>query len=112
MLHVVCKQCKAWTVTEDYASPNMALSCSCCTLDHDHAAAANACPGSHPPCTDTACVFHQLEEGHPLLGGVPAGHCWTGFDLAARPEGCTVCRPVSIETMRGSTKITMASGRR
>jgi hypothetical protein len=108
MFHVACKQCRAWTVTEDSSSPDAALTCSCCPEQHDHAAAANACPGSHPPCPDTeSCVFHGLEEGHPRTGdGALAGHCWTGY--GTKPDGCTVCRPVAITGLRGSTTLRMA----
>ena len=103
MLHISCKGCHAWTVTEDVRAPNAALTCPCCPLDHDHDAAANACPGSHPPCPDgDTCVYSAAEGGHP-----PGGHCWTGY--GTKPDGCTVCRPIVITGLPGSTRLRMAS---
>jgi hypothetical protein len=101
-----------------------AIQCGCCPADHDHAAAANACPGGHEDagcpvpgnCTlwkgATADAAHPLYEGgHPLLGpyhrladGIPpcpGGHCHKDV------PGCTVCRPLIITVMPGTT-ITMA----
>lgn len=88
---------------------------SCCQEDHDHAAAADACPGGHD---DAACpepdscrmwqgaiadAFHPASDGsHPLYEGkkpppCPGGHCHKDVD------GCTVCRPLVITVLPGTT---------
>lgn len=92
----------------------------CCQADHDHAAAANACPGGHE---DAACpepkkckvwagaiadARHPLFEpgSHPLFSGAaipdcPGGHCHKDI------PGCTVCRPLHVVMLPG-TQIVMA----
>lgn len=83
----------------------------CCHLDHDHAAAANACTGSHAgqPCPHPehecrawadmiAGQLHPLYKG-PSPGPCPGGHCAKGTD------GCTVCRPLIITAMPGTTVV-------
>lgn len=115
------------------ANPDANVTCdpasthpNCCHEDHDHAAAANACPGGHQdaPCPEppgqcktwrgaVADAFHPLYEGgHPLLGGhaagdpvppCPGGHCHK------QVSGCTVCRPLIITAPSGGlTSITTA----
>lgn len=100
------------------------VSCSCCPEDHDHGAAANACPGNHE---STACpeppggcrvwkgavadAHHPLYEGgHPLLPGhqrgEPVPHCPGGHCHKDIPD-CGVCRPLVVTVMPG-TQITMA----
>lgn len=93
----------------------------CCHEQHDHAAAANACPGGHEdaPCPEPAgrCrvwkgaiadALHPLfSGGHPLFSGTapppcPGGHCHK------QVSGCTVCRPLVITMMPGSAEITLA----
>jgi hypothetical protein len=37
MLHVQCKSCKDWAVTENMGDPDSALECDCCNEDHSHA---------------------------------------------------------------------------
>lgn len=49
------------------------VQCGCCKQDHHHGAAANACAGRH------------------------AGDCGPGTD------GCTVCRPLIITMLPGTT---------
>lgn len=60
-----------------FANPDAMVTCPaggpCCQQDHDHAAAANACPGGHD--------------------------CGLGVD------GCTVCRPLTITVVPGSTQV-------
>jgi hypothetical protein len=94
----------------------------CCSQDHDHAAAANACPGGHDgaACPEAAgkCrvwrgaimdAFHPgYEPGtHPLFEGkdippCPGGHCHPDI-----PD-CTVCRPLIITMLPGSAEVTLA----
>lgn len=108
-----------------HANPDAALICApgsgCCPESHDHAAAANACPGNH---ADTACpeeagkcgvwrgavadAHHPLFEpgSHPLFSGstvpdCPGGHCHKDI-----PD-CGVCRPLVITVLPG-TQIAMA----
>ena len=100
------------------------LSCSCCPVDHDHGAAANACPGDHAgaACPDAAdcriwkgAIADAFSPGytgdHPLMAGhdpgdpvpdCPGGHCHKDV------PGCTVCRPMVITLLPGSTEITLA----
>jgi hypothetical protein len=114
MLLVECKGCGAVAATNDHANPDRVINCGCCPIDHDHAAAANACPGGHDgqPCPHdagacpmwkgvqaaVASAGHTPEKvaqtlGVPvevLQGDCPGGHCAKGVD------GCTVCRPLTI----------------
>lgn len=89
----------------------------CCQENHDHGTAANACPGGHD---DAACpedpgrcrvwrgaiadAFHpEFNPGsHPLFSGeevppCPGGHCHKDV------PGCTVCRPLVITILPGTT---------
>lgn len=91
----------------------------CCAEEHDHAAAANACPGGHD---DVACpepagqcavwrgaiadAHHPLFEAgsHPLFHGksvpdCPGGHCHQDI------KDCTVCRPLVITMLPGSATV-------
>jgi hypothetical protein len=107
----------------------------CCQEDHgglSHGAWANQCPGQHAgqPCPtpetcpvwgpmveavanlDPANPFHhqavtQLEAqyGQPVTGPCPGGHCAQGV------KGCQVCRPITVQLLRGSTAIRPAPGR-
>jgi hypothetical protein len=94
----------------------------CCQVDHDHGAAANACPGTHDDaaCPElpgrckvwqgaTADAHHPLFEPgtHPLFSGAtvpdcPGGHCHKDV------KGCTVCRPLIITMLPGSAEVTLA----
>jgi hypothetical protein len=90
----------------------------CCHQDHDHAAAANACSGAHDdePCPEpgscrtwqgaTADAHHPLFEPgtHPLFSGATVPDC-PGAHCAKGVRNCTVCRPLIITVMRGSTVI-------
>lgn len=72
IVHIIeCNQCGARAMTQEGKTVHETLVCKCCTEDHDHAEAANACPGAYG-------------VGH---NGTP---CGVGV------EGCTVCRPVTI----------------
>ena len=87
-------------------------SADCCQEDHDHAAAANACPGGHDDsCPEpagacgtwknaTANTRHPSYDGDPP-GDCPGGHCHKDI------KDCTVCRPLIITMMPGTT-VTMA----
>lgn len=66
-LRVTCLGCGTAGFTFDNLHPGQAVACGCCPLDHDHDAAAAACPRTH------------------------GGDCGVGV------AGCTVCRPVAIE---------------
>jgi hypothetical protein len=55
----------------DGVDPHTLTWCDCCTQDHHHGQAAEACS----------------PEAH---GGQP---CWNPPETA-KPDGCTVCRPV------------------
>lgn len=108
-----------------HANIDANLVCSCCPQDHDHAAAANSCPGGHSdPCPEprtcrtwrgvTADLRHPDEatrrvaaealgvSGETGPGDCPGGHCHK--DL----PGCTVCRPLVITMVPGSADITPA----
>jgi hypothetical protein len=103
----------------------------CCPINHDHAAAANACPGGHGACPEPAdCRLHAgikaqhvalraalAEDGHDDLAAAvpepgsaelphdcPGGHCHK--DL---PD-CTGCRPLIITAMPGSATIRPVTG--
>jgi len=100
------------------ANPDAAVACppdsDCCHENHDHAAAANACPGNHADaeCPEpkncrvwkgaTADAKHPLfvAGSHPLFkgsdpGDCPGGHCHKDV------QGCTVCRPLIITAPSG-----------
>ena len=105
-----------------HANIDAALICppgsDCCPIDHDHGAAANACPGQHDdaPCPEPAgeCAtwngaiadaFHpQFDGNHPLFRlekdepppSCPGGHCHKDV------TGCTVCRPLVITVLPGT----------
>lgn len=81
---------------------------SCCKVDHDHGAAANACAtdhSAHECVTPKGCPVHQgqnadahralAEAGEPVPD-CPGGHCALGV------QGCAVCRPLIITVMPGS----------
>lgn len=84
----------------------------CCQIDHDHGAAANACPRDHEgaacPDEDTCRIWRAgvPDVLHPQFDpatGVPpcpGGHCHKDV------KGCTVCRPLVITVLPG-TQITM-----
>ena len=93
---VQCKQCLAIANVPDGVDPHTMNWCTCCTADHHHGLAAEACPGNNAighvgaPCSHQnpmlCSVIGTLEQrkGEPC----PGGHCGVGV------EGCTVCRPV------------------
>lgn len=93
MLRVQCNQCGTTAWTDNGDDPDSALSCGCCTQDHHHGQAANACPGaglnhSGAPCPHgdpQACTMVT-----PAGEDCPGSHCGLGV-----PD-CTVCRPVTI----------------
>jgi hypothetical protein len=98
------------------ANPDASLVCAadsdCCSEDHDHAAAANACPGDHDgePCPDEMkCrvwrggapdVLHPQFDPATGVPPCPGGHCHKDV------KGCTVCRPLMIVMLPGSADIT------
>jgi hypothetical protein len=83
-LHVQCPGCREFALTGNHADPDSALDgqCRCCTADHDHAAAARACPGApcprdHDP-AETGCPgVHagavSIHAGEPCP--FPPGEC-------------------------------------
>lgn len=88
----------------------------CCAQDHDHAAAANACPGGHEdvPCPDEAScrvwragvpdVLHPQFSPATGVPPCPGGHCHRDI-----PD-CGVCRSLTITVLPGSTTITPVAG--
>jgi hypothetical protein len=110
------------------ANLGAAVSCppgsGCCDQDHDHDAAANACPDiglpfgerhGKAPCPEPvgACVLWRnmnANARHPLYDGpappeaCPGGHCHKDI-----PE-CTVCRHLTITVLPGSAAVTPANG--
>jgi hypothetical protein len=84
---------------------------ACCTQNHDHAAAANACPGGHDgaACPDASTcrvwrggapdVLHPQFDPATGVPPCPGGHCHKDI-----PD-CGVCRPLVI-TMLPGTQIT------
>ena len=80
MLLIQCNGCKDVATTEGYTNPDAALSCGCCPEDHDHAAAANSCDGSHK------------------------GDCHVSN------KDCPVCRSVTITVLPGSVQMQHAIG--
>lgn len=118
MYRVTCKQCGASGIAEDGNRLQQAVGCSCCTQVHDHDRAANSCPGvanAHEAHQRAVASGHEnpglhalsqqhpdADCGHPVGGQAcnvltplgedcPGGHCFPGVD------GCTVCRPLSID---------------
>ena len=78
----------------------------CCKLKHSHDAAANSCRETHEghPCAhpDPArCPVWRNTEGD---GPCPGGHHGLGV------QDCSVCRPVTITVMPGSTNLQLAAG--
>ncbi len=73
LARVTCKQCGKNALIE-HTSFQDAFQCGCCPENHDHDAAANACP--------SAGVGHD---------GAPCG---------PQIEGCTVCRPITIDILQ------------
>jgi hypothetical protein len=107
-------RCQMANLTSNLACPPAS---GCCQEDHDHEAAANACPGGHGDCPDPgSCALHasvrahyratlDAHRAHVEAGGqdrhaiedlaepppsCPGGHCHV-----ALPD-CTVCHPVII----------------
>jgi hypothetical protein len=108
MFHLHCPRCGAWTVVQDLRDPDAALKCGCCTLDHHHGQAANAC-------TDTHLPVDQRHGGAPCPHPSPAGADCERLTEAGQPcpgahcgpgvPGCTVCRPIVITPLPGSVKV-------
>ncbi len=98
MYRVTCKTCGASGIAEDGSRLQQAVGCSCCTQAHDHDQAANSCPEAGTegvrhggadcthPIGGTACNVLT-----PLGEDCPGGHCFPGVD------GCTVCRPLTVD---------------
>jgi hypothetical protein len=94
LIHIQCNQCGQWVTVLDGSNPGAALTCGCCTLDHNHDAAANACPGAGVNHEGAPCPAPQTCIAlTPPDEDCPGGHCGLGV------EGCTVCRPVTITIM-------------
>lgn len=76
MIRYQCKQCGAEVTLPDDVAAHSVNWCNCCTVHADHAAAvlpADQCQ----------------ERNHP---GLP---CWNPPTQPVRPDGCTVCRPIT-----------------
>jgi hypothetical protein len=70
------------------------LNCRCCTADHDHDEAANACPGAGFNHTGVPCPH---EDPARTCHVTPAGEDCPGEHCHVTLEDCTVCRPVTLE---------------
>jgi hypothetical protein len=103
----------------------------CCAEDHDHAAAANACPGfltqdqlragavaghpgeactivhPHDPATCKVCLDPAAGEHGPEVGN--GGHECAGGHCGPKVSGCTVCRPITITPLPGSAQVAMTA---
>jgi hypothetical protein len=124
LARVTCKQCGASALTENGHAMDAALSCGCCTKRHDHAKAANACPGARWNHKGTPCPHPDGECQHwesvrkaarahvrASLPGLPDfGHprLATSYDHEAPCPGehcglgvkdCTACRPVVVDIL-------------
>lgn len=73
LARVTCNQCSKNALIE-HTNFQSAFQCNCCTQDHDHDEAANMCPG--------------------------AGYNHNGGPCGAEVEGCTVCRPITIDILQ------------
>jgi hypothetical protein len=82
----------------------------CCQQDHDHDAAASACPGGHEgaacpePGSCPVWASATADARHPAYSGeapgdCPGGHCHKDVD------GCTVCRPLIITAAGSAAQI-------
>jgi hypothetical protein len=106
MFLVQCNGCKTAAVTEHARDPDTSIVCppesDCCKADHHHGETANACPGGHGACpTPAACpVWGQRQPEGPC----PGGHCGLGI------AGCSVCRPITITALPGTTGINAGTG--
>jgi hypothetical protein len=99
-----CKNCQTVALITDPSDPHASLACppgsDCCQEDHHHGDAANSCAGGHGACpAPAACPVWGDQEGD-----CPGGHCGLGVD------GCTVCRPITILALRGTTQIKVDGG--
>jgi hypothetical protein len=80
---VQCKTCLAVADIPADTDPHARTWCTCCTEDHHHGAAAEACsPANH--------------------GGQP---CWNPPAQPVKPDGCGVCRPVIHFAVAGEMQI-------
>jgi hypothetical protein len=88
---VTCPQSGVTAESDDGASLDSLISCppesGCCQVPHDHAAAANACPGGHGACPAGADCTVITAAGE----ACPGGHCHADLD------DCTVCHPLVID---------------
>jgi hypothetical protein len=106
MYRVRCKGCGASGITDNGHQLQAAVSCRCCTQDHDHQQAADSCPGVRAAAEAGGDLSQQhagADCGHPSGDGTsctvltpqgsdcPGGHCGPGVD------GCTVCRPLDVD---------------
>lgn len=77
------------------------ITCGCCPQDHDHAAAANNCPGGHGACKSGGVKCTVVT---PAGQKCPGGHC------AFEDPDCSVCRPLVITAPPGSNVMYPAGG--
>lgn len=97
LARVTCKQCGATTLVE-HTDFQGAITCNCCTVNHDHDENANSCSGVDANHEGVPCAEPTGTENcnmlTPLGEDCPGGHC--GPDV----DGCTVCRPITIDLLR------------
>jgi len=117
MLLIECQNCRTSAFTEDPGITLGTLACppgsGCCEQDHDHDAAANACPGGHGACPspDNCPVWlgmqPHLENSNARdlsAGPCKGGHCGLGV------KNCSVCRPLKITVIPGSVSVQRSIG--
>jgi hypothetical protein len=79
---------------DDIRDPHARLDAAGCTHCHED---GNADPEHH--CGMNANLCSREHEGD----------CWQGPASGARPDGCSVCRPLVIELMPGSATVRAVS---
>jgi hypothetical protein len=101
MYRVTCKGCGASAITDNGQMLQNAVSCQCCTKNHDHQEAADSCTGSGAASLDQQ--HPGADCGHPRGDGTictvltPQGSDCPGGHCGPKVDGCTVCRPLDVD---------------
>lgn len=108
MYRVTCKGCGASALTDNGHMLQNAVSCRCCTQDHDHQESADSCPGinSAVALNDLSAAHPGADCGHPGPGTdcsvlTPKGQDCPGGHCGPQADGCTVCRPLEVDYLGG-----------